>query len=101
MHDLIIPYVNAHMALIADHISGLLVRIADCSAAACQRTGLPGRGDTEMCMHQIDKSGTVRSIGQAVSPQYIRASHKLKSIGSYCTAASATTGRTTTRRTTI
>lgn len=67
MHDLVIPYVDAHMALIADHVSRLLVGIADCSASARQRTGLPGRRDPEMRMDQIDKSGTVRPIGQAVS----------------------------------
>ena len=93
MDDHAVPYVDPHMSVIADHISRLLVRIADRPASHCQRAGLPGHGDTEMGVNQIDEARTVRTVGQAVPSIYIRASDELLPIGSDGTAQSAATAR--------
>lgn len=82
MYNLIISYVDSNMPCITDHIPWLLVRITDGPASACQRTGLSRRGNSKMRMHQIDESGTVRSICQTVASGYIWATYKLKPVGS-------------------
>ena len=92
MNDHAVPYVDAHMPVIADHIAGLLVRIADRPASHCQRTGLPWHRDAEMGMDQIDEAGAVRTVGQAVPAKYIGAPDKLLPVGCDGTAQSAAAG---------
>ena len=77
MNDHTVSNIDAHVSVVTDHISRLLVRVADRSSAYSQRTGLPWHGNAKMCMNQIDKSGTVRSVCQTVAAEYIRTSDKL------------------------
>ena len=91
MYNLIVADVDPHMSIITDHISRLLLRFADRSAAPGQRAGISGSGDAKMCMHQIDKPGTVSPVCQTVSSKYIRISHKLQSIGCDGTSSSGRT----------
>ncbi len=75
MHDLIISYVNAHMPVIADHISREFFPVTDRLTGASYAAGLSGCRDTEIFMHQMYKSGAVRAVCQAVSAQNIGISH--------------------------
>lgn len=81
MHDLVVTYINTHMARIAHHISRLLIRIADRTPASGQCSGLSGGGDAKMSVYQMDKSGTVRTVRQAVASAHVRIAHKLQRIG--------------------
>lgn len=82
VHDHAVAHIDAHMSVVADHISGLLVRIADRTAPGRQRTGLPRYGDAEMSVYQIHESRAVRSVRQAVPAEHIGTTHKLLPVGS-------------------
>ena len=72
MYNLSVTDINTHMTVIADHIPREHLRLADCTSASCQRVGITGCGNTTCRMDQMNKTGTVRSVGQAVSSIYIR-----------------------------
>ena len=81
MDDLAASDVDSHMTVVTDHISRLHLRLADSSASAREGTRIPGRGDSKVRVYQIDESGTVGSVGQAVAAVHIGTPHKLQPVG--------------------
>ena len=81
MHNLSVTDINTHMTVIADHIPREHLRLADCTSASCQGVGITGCGNTTCRIDQMDKTGTVRSVGQAVSSIYIRIADITESCG--------------------
>lgn len=81
MYDLSVANINTDMSVIADHIAREHLGFADGPSASCQRVGITRCGNTTCLMNQMYKSGTVGSIGQAVSSIYIRIAHIAKSCG--------------------
>ena len=81
MYNLSVTDINTHMTVIADHIPREHLRLADCTSASCQRVGITGCGNTTCRMDQMNKTGTVRSVGQAVSSIYIRIADITESCG--------------------
>ena len=81
MHNLSVTNINTYMTVIADHITREHLRLADCTSASCQGVGITGCGNTTRRMDQMNKTGTVRSVGQAVSSIYIRIADITESCG--------------------
>ena len=72
MHNLSVTNINTYMTIITNHITRQHLRLTHCAPASCKGVGITGCGNTTCRMDQVNKSGTVRSIGQAVSSIYIR-----------------------------
>ena len=59
--------IDRHMSRIADQIPRLRIRVADCLSALLQRIGTARQRDSEMLVHQRDKTGAVRPFRQTVA----------------------------------
>ena len=81
VHDLVIAYVDAHMPVVADHVSRHLLGVADRPSASRLGAGSTGQGNPEMGMHRHGKPGAVRAVGQAGALIYVRVAHKLQRVG--------------------
>ena len=81
MYDRTTAHVDCYMTGVTDDITRLGLGVGYAHTTASHRTGGMWQADTEVCIYGFDKSGTVRTIGQALAAPYIRVADKLGRIG--------------------
>ena len=78
MYNRIVSYIDAHMSAVADNIARLCLRQTYAVACAPQCAGTVRKAYSEVRIDAHDKSGTVRSVGQAGAAVYVRVADELR-----------------------
>ena len=77
----VVATVNSYVTAVADDVARLCLREADAVSDASHGAGGMGQAHTKVGIYAHDESGTVRSVGQAVSSRYIRIADITESCG--------------------
>ena len=80
MDNLPSAHINCHMTGIADNVTWLGILIAHFTSCPLQCHRTVWQADSKVGINALDKSGTVRSIGETLAAPYIRVSNKLAGI---------------------